>query len=407
MNVNLFQFCGMKGIFCWIFFLIAICGIAIQPLVESEPNTSCSTPVVCGDEQISQYLPMLKNRRVAIVANHTAMINGVHLVDTLLRLQVQVVKVFAPEHGFRGSVPAGEKINHEIDVKTGLEIVSLYGKHEAPDSIDLANVDVVLFDIQDVGARFYTYLTTMNYVMESCNRLNKRMIILDRPNPNGYYMDGTLLDMQFSSMVGALPIPIVHGCTLGELSKMIIGEKWISGKIDASLFHVIPCLNYTHNMVYSVPIPPSPNLASDCAIMCYPSLCLFEGTNVSVGRGTDSPFTCYGFPGMKHGNFKFKPKTIAGKVNHPLYEGKVCKGLDLRDQCGTRSSALNLSFLIAVYKEKGVSMFSSPSFFDKLAGTDQLRKDICSGKSEKEIKEKWKLGLEKYSVIRKMYLLYP
>jgi len=363
--------------------------------------------VINGDEQFSEYLPLIEKKRVAIVANHTAMLKGAHLVDTLLSVGVDVVKVFAPEHGFRGAVPAGEKIDNGIDAQTGLKMVSLYGQHVAPDSMDLADVDVVLFDIQDVGVRFYTYLTTMKYVMESCNRFQKRMIVLDRPNPNGHYVDGPVLDMRFKSMVGAIPIPVVHGCTLGELARMILGEQWLSGSTDSALFHVIRCLNYEHQGSYSLSIPPSPNLSSDCAIQWYPSLCFFEGTSVSVGRGTNDPFTCYGYPGMRHGEFDFTPVSITGKVNHPPFENELCHAVDLRNKCGNKTQQIDLSFLLAVYRELGDKMFTAPSFFDKLAGNDALRLAICSGKTDQEIRSSWQKGLEEYKNKRKMYLLYP
>jgi uncharacterized protein YbbC (DUF1343 family) len=325
----------------------------------------------------------------------------------LIKCKINVVKVFAPEHGFRGIVPAGEKIDHGVDEKTGIQIVSLYGKHEAPDSIDLMDVDVVLFDIQDVGARFYTYLSTMKYVMESCNEFGKTMIILDRPNPNGHYVDGPILNMNFASMVGVIPIPVVHGCTLGELAFMIVGEDWLVGQADPQLLKVIPCMGYVHDGSYSLKVAPSPNLSSDCAIQCYPSLCFFEGTSVSVGRGTSDPFTCYGFPQMRHGAFLFTPASIKGKVTHPPYENQLCQGVDLRGKCTERFTQIDLSYLLNVYQELGESMFISPSFFDKLAGSDQLRKDICSGKSEIEIRDGWREGLKQFNAKRKLYLLYP
>ena len=374
---------------------------------SSTVNIHAVSDPICGDEQLEMYLPLLTGKRVAIVANHTAQLNGTHLVDSLLKRSVNVVKVFAPEHGFRGVVPAGEKVESGKDERTGVTIVSLYGQHEAPDANDLADVDVVLFDIQDVGTRFYTYLSTMKYVMESCNLFKKPMIILDRPNPNGHYVDGPVLNMKFKSMVGAIPVPVVHGCTLGELSKMIIGEEWIKGPIHSELFTVIPCKNYNHQMHYSLEIPPSPNLSSDCAIQLYPSLCFFEGTMVSVGRGTASPFTCFGYPQFKGGNYTFTPISIAGKVTHPLYENKECKGQDLREECNQRMNELNLDYLFVVYQQKGKEMFNSPSFFDKLAGTDQLRLSILAGKSKEEIKQSWKLELDAYRLIRKKYLLYP
>ena len=382
------------------------CWWVLSSVASAQPSHALPA-AINGDQQMSLYLPALKGKRVAVVANHTAVINGVHLVDTLMQCDVKVVKVFAPEHGFRGAVPAGEKVDHEVDKKTGVKIVSLYGQHVAPDSLDLLDVDAVLFDIQDVGVRFYTYLTTMKYVMDACNRYQKRMLILDRPNPNGHYIDGPILNMQFKSMVGAIPIPVVHGCTLGELAMMILGEKWLSTEIHSELFSVVPCENYVHEGSYALSIWPSPNLSSDCAVQWYPSLCFFEGTSVSVGRGTPDPFTCYGYPSMQHGDYSFTPVTLTGKVNHPPYENQLCQGVDLRARCANRCERLDLSFLLTVYQELGAGMFTSPSFFDKLAGSDELRKDICSGKSETEIRDGWKVGLEQFSNKRKLYLLYP
>lgn len=391
----------MKGL------ILFFCCSYLSLVLGCAQSTISTSRVICGDEQLSEYLPLMEHKRVAVVANHTSVVNGVHLVDTLLSRGMSVVKVFAPEHGFRGAVPAGERIDHEIDAKTGLKIVSLYGQHVAPDSLDLADVDIVLFDIQDVGVRFYTYLTTMKYVMESCNRFQKKMIILDRPNPNGHYIDGPILDLRFKSMVGAIPIPVVHGCTLGELAKMILGEQWLSETVHAELFTVIPCKNYFHDISYSLNIPPSPNLSSDCAIQWYPSLCFFEGTSVSVGRGTSDPFTCYGYPGMGHGDMLFTPVSMVGKVQHPPFENELCQGMDLRKKCGHKVQQLDLSFLLSVHHELGDKMFTSPSFFDKLAGSDELRKAIVSGETAEGIRSTWNKGLEEYKSKRKMYLLYP
>lgn len=406
MNVNLFQFCRMKDIIFFITWMLVFssCEASVGSLVQSPSGIEFP---VCGDEQMELYLPMLIGKRVAIVANHTAQIKGVHLVDTLLRRNIQVIKVFAPEHGFRGAVPAGEKVESGKDPSTGVLIVSLYGQHEAPSEEDLSNVDVVLFDIQDVGVRFYTYLSTMKYVMESCNQFKKPMIILDRPNPNAHYVDGPVLKMKFRSMVGAIPVPVVHGCTLGEISKMIIGEGWLKGAIQPELFSVISCKNYNHQMVYSLEVPPSPNLSSDCAIQWYPSLCFFEGTMVSVGRGTSNPFTCFGYPQFKGGDFSFTPVSISGKVNHPLYENYVCNGRDLSGKCQGRINQLILDYLFEVYQQKGKEMFSSPGFFDKLAGTDQLRLAMLAGKNEEQIRATWKSELDAYLLMRKKYLLYP
>ena len=360
--------------------------------------------VIVGAACTEFYLPLIQSSRVAIVANHTALIEGKHLVDTLMSVNVNVTKVFAPEHGFRGDLPPGEKFESYTDQKTGIPVVSLYGKHAKPTAEDLKDVDVVLFDIQDVGARFYTYLTTLYYVMQSCAEMKKELIVLDRPNPNGHYVDGPLLDKELFSMVGALPIPIVHGCTLGEMAKMIKGENWGNTK-DLELGVVI-CANWTHNAPYSLPVPPSPNLSSDCAVALYPSLCWFEGTSVSVGRGTVHPFTCYGYPDKENFNFTATPIDITGKSINPPHENVLCGFVDLRNQC-QKLHQINLNFLLDAYSELGNNMFSSPSFFDKLAGSQQLRQQLNNGWSADQIRASWQKGLNDYLAIREKYLIYP
>lgn len=360
--------------------------------------------VIVGAACTEFYLPLIQSSRVAIVANHTALIEGKHLVDTLMSVNVNVTKVFAPEHGFRGDLPPGEKFESYTDEKTGIPVVSLYGKHAKPTAEDLKDVDVVLFDIQDVGARFYTYLTTLYYVMQSCAEMKKELIVLDRPNPNGHYVDGPLLDKELFSMVGALPIPIVHGCTLGEMAKMIKGENWGNTK-DLELGVVI-CANWTHNAPYSLPVPPSPNLCSDCAVALYPSLCWFEGTSVSVGRGTVHPFTCYGYPDKENFNFTATPIDITGKSINPPHENVLCGFVDLRNQC-QKLHQINLNFLLDAYSELGNNMFSSPSFFDKLAGSQQLRQQLNNGWSADQIRSSWQKGLNDYLAIREKYLIYP
>ncbi len=360
--------------------------------------------VIVGAACIEFYLPLIQSSRVAIVANHTALIEGKHLVDTLMSVNVNVTKVFAPEHGFRGDLPPGEKFESYTDEKTGIPVVSLYGKHAKPTAEDLKDVDVVLFDIQDVGARFYTYLTTLYYVMQSCAEMKKELIVLDRPNPNGHYVDGPLLDKELFSMVGALPIPIVHGCTLGEMAKMIKGENWGNTK-DLELGVVI-CANWTHHTPYNLPIPPSPNLNSDCAVALYPSLCWFEGTSVSVGRGTAHPFTCYGYPQKENFNFTATPVDIIGKAMNPPHENVLCGFVDLRNEC-QKLHQINLNYLLDAYSELGNNMFSSPSFFDKLAGSQQLREMLKNGWSADQIRASWQKGLNDYLAIREKYLIYP
>jgi len=277
---------------------------------EIDTGSFFMKPVAPGAHNFDGYLTHINEKRIAIVVNQTSVVGNTHLVDTLLKLNQKVKKIFAPEHGFRGDHGAGESVKSGIDVKTKLPIISLYGSHKKPTKEDLANIDVVVFDIQDVGARFYTYLSTMHYVMEACAENNIKMIVLDRPNPNGFYVDGPILEKAHSSFVGMHPIPIVHGMTLGELALMINGEGWLNNKVKADLT-VIKVSNYHHNRVYQLPVKPSPNLPSQASIYLYPSLCLFEGTNISVGRGTDKPFECFGKPGLKDVNYRFTPKSIA------------------------------------------------------------------------------------------------
>jgi uncharacterized protein YbbC (DUF1343 family) len=389
------------GFFLIVFFWISACRTQL-PVEKTVPLPANEVQV--GAEQVSQYLPQINASRVAVVANHTAIVNHKHLVDTLISLNINVVKVFAPEHGFRGDLPPGEKFDSYTDKKTGIHVVSLYGKHAKPKAEDLEDVEVVIFDIQDVGARFYTYLTTLYYVMQSCAEQNKQLIVLDRPNPNGHYVDGPILSMDLKSMVGALPIPIVHGCTLGEMSKMIKGENW--GNTKSLDLKVVSCNNWTHQTRYSLPIPPSPNLSSDCAIALYPSLCWFEGTSVSVGRGTESPFTCYGFPSKKNFDFIATPVDVPGKVTDPPHENFSCGFVDLREDCSSLTQ-INLSYLMDAYAELGDAMFSSPVFFDKLAGTMELRIQLKLSLSANDIRESWERGLQDYLSLRKKYLMYP
>jgi uncharacterized protein YbbC (DUF1343 family) len=360
-----------------------------------------------GASQTENYFSLLKNKRVAVVANQTSVIGNVHLVDTLLASGIQVVKIFAPEHGFRGEAGNGDHVSNGFDKKTQLPIFSLYGSHTRPTAEMLSNVDVIVFDIQDVGVRFYTFLATMQEVMEAAVISKKAVIVLDRPNPNGYYIDGPVMtDPKLYSFVGQLPIPIVHGCTLGELAKMINGEGWLTGKKSCELT-VIPCSQYTHKSYFELPIKPSPNLPNMTSIYAYPSLCLFEGTCISIGRGTNFPFQQLGFPNCKVAETSFTPKEIPGVSSNPPFENQLCKGIKVSFE--KRPTQLNLSWLMNMYssypnKEK---FFSSPAFFDKLAGNTLLRKQVASGVSEDDIRASWQKDLDSYKVIRKKYLLYP
>lgn len=359
-----------------------------------------------GAERMGQYLPLLERKRVAVVTNQTGMVGSVHLVDTLLAREVNIRKVFAPEHGFRGIADAGAHVSDGRDERTGLRLISLYGKQKKPSAEMLADVDVILFDIQDVGVRFYTYISTMHYCMEAAAESGKQMIILDRPNPNGFYVDGPVLELENSSFVGLHPIPLVHGLTVGELAKMINGEGWLKGGLSCDLT-IIPCGSYRHDMYYELPVKPSPNLPNMTAVYLYPSLGLFEGTEMSVGRGTDFPFQCVGHPELSIGSFTFTPRSTAGASNPP-YMDKECRGFDLR-RFGSfyfrDTRSLHLEWLLGTYENlKEDSFFNS--FFKNLAGTGKLRQQIEQGMNAEQIKSSWKSDLLEYGTLRHKYLIY-
>ena len=356
--------------------------------------------LVLGAERTNIYLPLLKNKKIAIVGNQTSMIANTHLVDSLLSLKVNVVKVFSPEHGFRGKADAGAIIEDETDDKTGLPIISFYRKNKKPTAEQLKGIEFLLFDIQDVGARFYSYISTLHYVMEAAAENNIKVIILDRPNPNGHYIDGPIREKAFESFVGMHPIPIVHAMTIGEYAQMINGEKWIARQCDLT---VIEMENYTHDMSYDLPIKPSPNLPNSRSINLYPSLCLFEGTNVSLGRGTEYPFQHFGAPYLKS-NYSFTPKSGEGSKS-PTHENKKCFGTDLRFQ-DNYLEEINLNWLIESYNNCPEKEKFFNSFFDKLAGTDKLRLQIIEAKTVKEIKESWQEGLNSFKQKRREYLIY-
>lgn len=361
--------------------------------------------LIPGSAQFEAYLPSLKGKNIALVVNHTSVVGKTHLADTLLSLGVTVKNIFAPEHGFRGTADAGAHIDNEVDRKTGLSLISLYGKHKKPTPEDLQGIDVVLFDIQDVGARFYTYSSTLHYVLEACAENKVPLLVLDRPNPNGHYVDGPVLEKAQASFVGLNPIPVVHGCTLGELARMINGEGWLANGAKA-LLSVIPVANYTHASPVHVTIAPSPNLPNDQAIALYPSLCLFEGTNVSIGRGTDLQFQVAGTNIAGLGDYTFTPVPKPGAMDPPL-KGQICYGYNL-SSLPVRNIGFSLKYLFYFYQKSGLGekFFTSPSFFDKLAGTDSLRLAIIAGRSEKEIRDSWEPGLVQYRKMRQNYLLY-
>lgn len=387
----------------------------IQNNVFFDSQKSISTekvennPIVLAAEQGDLYLPLLKGKKVGIVTNQTGIIpsqNNIHLVDYLISKNINVKKIFAPEHGFRGKADAGESVADGIDVKTGLPIISLYGKNKKPYDSQISDLNVIVFDIQDVGVRFYTYISTLHYVMEAAAENNIPVIVLDRPNPNGHYIDGPVLEPSQKTFVGMHPVPIVYGMTIGEYAHMINGEKWLKNGVHCDLT-VIPLKNYTHNSSYDLPVKPSPNLPNSQSINLYPSICFFEGTNVSEGRGTNKQFQIYGSPYLKNMPFKFTPKPNEGAKN-PQHNGKLCYGEDLSKH--PKLSEIKLEWLIKAYKNNTKQPFftknSGAFWLDKLAGTADLRHQIEKGWSEAKIKATWKDGLDKFKKIRSKYLMY-
>ena len=380
---------------------------AINQILDSEL-------IIVGANQTDKYLSFIKGKNVGIVANQTSVVfkedeeeQHVHLVDSLLSLDVNIVKAFAPEHGFRGIADAGEHVTDGIDTETGLPIISLYGENRKPPAEHLKNIDIMIFDIQDVGVRFYTYIGTLHYIMEACAEAEIPLLILDRPNPNGHYVDGPILEPEYKSFVGMHPVPIVHGLTIGEYSNMINNEGWLENGIQCDVT-VIPVKNYKHQTSYSLPIRPSPNLQNDASINLYASLCFFEGTNVSIGRGTEKQFQIVGTPdtNLERFNYTFTPQPNFG-AKHPKHEGKECYGYDL--SAIEPLSEIKLEWLIDFYKAHKESNSNEPfynRFFLKLAGTKNIRKQIDAGFTEAEIKATWQEGLNAYKKVREKYLLY-
>jgi len=368
----------------------------------------CNNEVKVGAENTEFYLHLLTGKNVGVIGNQSSMIGNTHIVDSLLSLNIKVNKVFSPEHGFRGKADAGEKVKSGIDTKTGLPIVSLYGSNKKPKVEQLKGLDVLVFDIQDVGARFYTYISTLHYVMEACAENNIELIILDRPNPNGHYVDGPVLDLEFKSFIGMHPIPVIHGMSIGEYAQMIYGEKWV--KADGLNFKVIKCEGWNHTKFYKLPIRPSPNLPNMTSIYLYPSLCFFEGTIVSVGRGTKNPFQIVGHPKFKGDSYEFTPQPTPGAKN-PKLNGEKCKGVYL-PVIGVnvlqQQRELQLSWLIDFYKDLNMKekFFLKNNFINLLAGSKQLKNQIISGKTETEIRASWTEGINEFKIIRKKYLLY-
>ena len=384
---------------------------------QTKNNTLNDAKILTGAEQTEIYLPKLKGKKVALFANPTSIIGKTHLLDTLTASQIKVVTIFGPEHGFRGKADAGEHVNNDVDAKTGIPVISLYGDHKKPTAADLKNVDVMLFDIQDVGVRYYTFISSLQYYMEAAIENDKELIILDRPNPNGFYVDGPVLDTAFKSFVGMQPIPIVYGLTIGEYAKMLLGEKWLDKKCfpisSNSKFKmtIVSCKNYTHDSKYVLPVHPSPNLKVMQSIYFYPSTCFFEGTVMSEGRGTDKPFQIFGHPTLPSNLFSFTPKPNEGAKSSKCFN-QVCYGWNLS---GSQEEVLKLidnkiqiKYLLEAYKlfpDKD-SFFLKNNFFNKLAGNNVLMQQIKDGKSETEIRKSWEPELNKFKAIRKKYLLY-
>lgn len=370
-----------------------------------------ATNIKNGADQIESLISIIGNKRIALVANPTSLTGNIHLLDTLYSLGKRPVALFAPEHGFRGKADAGETVKDGKDVKTGTKIISLYGKNKKPSATDLANIDLIVFDIQDVGARFYTYISTLYYVMQACAENGKELIVLDRPNPCDY-VDGPILKKEYKSFVGMLPIPVLHGCTIGELAGMINGEGWLGKNLKCN-YSVIKVKGWKHGDPYSLPIKPSPNLPNDQSIALYASLCLFEATSVSVGRGTYFPFQVIGSPLLPKDKypFSFTPKALEGFDKNPLHKDITCHGLDLRKTDVKQLKGFSLKYIIEIYNEfkkmnKSESFLTRPKWFDLLMGTNQVRLDMLKGKSEKEIRSAWNEELKEYKEMREKYILY-
>ena len=384
-----------------IYITLFICWLAVLQATAQVKN---------GADRLEELFPLLENKRISLVVNQTSLVQNVHLLDTLYNKGVHITQVFAPEHGFRGDADAGEFIKNGKDYRTQVPIISLYGKNKKPQPSQLQQTDIMIFDIQDVGARFYTYISTMFYVMQACAENNKELIILDRPNPCDY-VDGPVLDMKYKSFVGILPIPILHGCTIGELAQMINGEGWLGNNLQCPL-KVITIEDWKHGQPYSLPVKPSPNLPNDQAIALYPSLCPFEGTSVSVGRGTDFPFQIIGSPTTKNLKFRFMPHSMKGSDKHPLHQDTYCYGLNLSSEKNI-PKGFSLQYVIQFYnyfqnltKHAEKEFFTRPHWFDLLMGTNQVRLDILKNKTEEQIRSAWQKKLNQYKEIRKKYLLY-
>ncbi len=366
------------------------------------------TLITVGAARMDQYLPLLEGKRVALLVNQTSMVGSTRLVDTLRSRQVKVIRLFTPEHGLKGAAAAGAGIHDGTDSASGLPVISLYGNHNRPTLEDLKEVEVVVFDLQDVGARFYTYISTLSYLMEGCAIARIPLLVLDRPNPNGFYVDGPVLQRQFASFVGMHQVPVVHGMTVGEYARMLNGEHWLHDSLQCDLT-VIPCAGYTHHSLYRLPVSPSPNLPNMTAVYLYPSICLFEGCSVSLGRGTNFPFQVVGYPAFPDTSYSFTPHSRPAAPNPP-FQDQRCYGYNLsifNFGYFEMNHRLMLEWLLKLYQDCPNQAGFFNAYFDKLAGTDQLRKDIIAGKTEAEIVASWQPALKAFKVVRKKYLLYP
>jgi uncharacterized protein YbbC (DUF1343 family) len=403
-------------LFSIIFVSISICFCSAPQSQQSVPEENKGT-LKTGAEQTEKYIPYLKGKRVAIMANLTSIIGKTHLVDSLKSLGITIVKVFGPEHGFRGNASAGVHVADEVDPATGIPVISLYGKKNKPTKEDLADVDVLIYDLQDVGVRFYTNINALVRLMEACQENGKEMLILDRPNPNGYLVDGPILDMKYKSGIGMFPLPMSHGLTVGEFAQMANGEGWLTNKVKCTI-KIIPVANYKHDMPYTLPVKPSPNLNTQQSIMLYPSTCMFEAVYVNHGRGTYFPFAVLGSPELKGKyDFSFTPTSIKGMSETPLFMDQVCYGLDLRNydiELLRKSKKINLQWIMELYKahpykEKffNSKLSKEMNTIEQQIGSGLFRQQIIDGKSEKEIRESWEPGLSEYKKMRKKYLLYP
>jgi len=381
---------------------------SILPAQNIEPVLTEYNMITPGAARYDKYVPQTENKKTALLVNHASLADGKHIVDVLLAKGVNVVKIFSPEHGFRGGKDAGEQFEEDKDPSSGLPVISLYGKHKKPTTEELKDVDVLIIDLQDVGVRFYTYISTMSLAMEACAENNVKVIVTDRPNPNAFYIDGPVLKKAYSSFVGMHPVPVVYGMTIGEYAEMVNGEGWLKNGEKCDLT-VVPMKGYRRNMIVKLQKAPSPNLPDWRSVYLYPSLCFFEGTVVSVGRGTQYPFMVYGHPRLPFADFSFLPQSIPGKSKYPKLEGEVCYGQYLAgyaENYARNPVGINLSWLISSYKYLSPGMKFFNNYFDKLAGTDELRKQITEGKSEQEIRESWKPALDDFLKIRRKYLIY-